>query len=225
MEDLKGHIAKTSGETIQGFWLLTEILDLHLDSFSKDRCLGFHLSDPESESLIDHWNNEKERILLVTDKTLWICKYDFIMLSCVQLQRIPLSSVYRICLGKFAFPGISLDKRQGEGLRIYWGSLEQQSLFSRWNPWSTEVPYATFTEHPMKYTSEKFLEICKLSGFTSKIVPAIQNAHKNSAGSGRGKGLMVLTEPILIETYTGLMSFIGNRNKLGYSLARGSIGF
>ncbi|XP_057162586.1 tumor protein p63-regulated gene 1 protein isoform X5 [Ursus arctos] len=75
MEDLKGHIAKTSGETIQGFWLLTE--------------------------------------------------------------------------------------RQGEGLRIYWGSLEQQSLFSRWNPWSTEVPYATFTEHPMKHTSEKFLEICK----------------------------------------------------------------
>nr|XP_044627226.1 tumor protein p63-regulated gene 1 protein isoform X5 [Equus asinus] len=139
MEDLKCHVTKTSGETIQGFWLLTE--------------------------------------------------------------------------------------RQGEGLRIYWGSPEQQSLLSRWNPWSTEVPYATFTEHPMKYTSEKFLETCKLSGFMSKLVPAIQNAHKNSTGSGRGKGLMVLTEPILIETYTGLMSFIGNRNKLGYSLARGSIGF
>lgn len=96
---------------------------------------------------------------------------------------------------------------------------------SRWNPWSTEVPYATFSEHPMKQTSEKFLEICKLSGFTSKLVPAIENAHKNSAGSGSGKELMVLTQPILIETYTGLMSFIGNRNKLGYSLARGSIGF
>ncbi|XP_062033511.1 tumor protein p63-regulated gene 1 protein isoform X3 [Lepus europaeus] len=139
MEDLKGHIAKTSGETIQGFWLLTE--------------------------------------------------------------------------------------RQGEGLRIYWGSPEDQSLLSRWNPWSTQVPYATFTEHPMKHTSEKFLEICKLSGFTSKLVPAIQNAHKNATGSSRGKGLVVLTEPIVIETYTGLMSFIGNRNKLGYSLARGSIGF
>ncbi|XP_066097732.1 tumor protein p63-regulated gene 1 protein isoform X1 [Saccopteryx bilineata] len=198
VEDLRGHIAKTSGETIQGFWLLTEI---------------------------DHWNNEKEKILLVTEKTLLICKYDFIMLSCVQLQQIPLSAIYRICLGKFAFPGISLDKRQGEGLRIYWGSPEQQSLLSRWNPWSTEVPYATFTEHPMRNTSEKFLKICKLSEFTSKLVPAIQNALKNSSGSGSGKGLMVLTEPILIETYMGLMSFIGNRNKLGYSLARGSIGF
>jgi hypothetical protein len=64
-----------------------------------------------------------------------------------------------------------------------------------------------------------------LSEFTSKLVPAIENAHKNSAGSGSGKELVVLTQPILIETYTGLMSFIGNRNKLGYSLARGSIGF
>ncbi|XP_066097733.1 tumor protein p63-regulated gene 1 protein isoform X2 [Saccopteryx bilineata] len=92
VEDLRGHIAKTSGETIQGFWLLTEI---------------------------DHWNNEKEKILLVTEKTLLICKYDFIMLSCVQLQQIPLSAIYRICLGKFAFPGISLDnKKQGAADRL-----------------------------------------------------------------------------------------------------------
>ncbi|XP_008837898.1 tumor protein p63-regulated gene 1 protein [Nannospalax galili] len=198
VEDLKGHITQTSGETIQGFWLLTEI---------------------------DHWNNEKEKVLLLTDKTLLICKYDFIMLSCVQVQHVPLSAVCRVCLGTFAFPRMSFDKRPGEGLRIYWGSAEEQSLLSRWNPWSTVVPYATFTEHPMQHTSEKFLEICKLSGFTSKLVPAIRNAHKNSTGSRRGTELMVLTQPILIETYTGLMSFIGNRNKLGYSLARGSIGF
>ncbi|XP_038605663.1 tumor protein p63-regulated gene 1 protein [Tachyglossus aculeatus] len=198
MEDLKRHVAGTTGETVQSFWLLTEV---------------------------DHWNNEKERIVAITDKTLLICKYDFIMLSCVQFQRIPLKYIDRICLGKFAFPGKSLDTRQGEGLRIYWGNTENQSVLSRWNPWSTEVPYATFTEHPMKYCNEKLREICKMSAFTAKLLPAVENAHKDTMGPRRGKGVIVLTEPILIETYTGIMSFIGNRNKLGYSLARGSVGF
>ncbi|XP_003766317.1 tumor protein p63-regulated gene 1 protein [Sarcophilus harrisii] len=198
IEDLKAHVAGTMDEVIRGFWLLTEV---------------------------DHWNNEKEKVVAITDNTLLICKYDFIMLSCVQFQRIPLSSICHICLGNFAFPGTSLDKRQGEGIRIFWGKSEDQSLWSRWNPWSTKVPYATFTEHPMKNSSEKFKEICKMSAFTAKLVPAVQNAHKTSSEPGRGKGVMVSTEPILIETYTGLMSFIGNRNKLGYSLARGSVGF
>ncbi|CAO2631451.1 Tumor protein p63-regulated gene 1 protein [Lemmus lemmus] len=83
VEDLKGRITQTFGETVQGFWLLTEI---------------------------DHWNNEKEKILMLTDKTLLICKYDFIMLSCVQMQQIPLSAISHIYLGKFAFPRMSLDK-------------------------------------------------------------------------------------------------------------------
>ncbi|XP_068939415.1 tumor protein p63-regulated gene 1 protein isoform X2 [Petaurus breviceps papuanus] len=197
-EDLENHVAKTMAEVVRGFWLLTEV---------------------------DHWNNEKERVVAITDNTLLICKYDFIMLSCVQFQRIPLSSIYHICLGKFAFPGTSLDKRQGEGIRVSWGESKEHPILSRWNPWSTEVPYATFTEHPMKNSSEKFSDICKMSAFTAKLVPAVQNAYETSSGSRRGKGVMVSTEPILIETYTGLMSFIGNRNKLGYSLARGSIGF
>ncbi|XP_020844709.1 tumor protein p63-regulated gene 1 protein [Phascolarctos cinereus] len=197
-QDLKNHVDETMGEAIQGFWLLTEV---------------------------DHWNNEKERVVAITDNTLLICKYDFIMLSCVQFQRIPLSSICHICLGKFVFPGASLDKRQGEGIRISWGKSEEQSLLSRWNPWSTEVPYATFIEHPMKNSSEKFSEICKMSAFIAKLVCAVQNAHKSSSRPGRGQEMMVSTEPILIQTYTGLMSFIGNCNKLGYSLARGSIGF
>ena len=84
----------------------------------------------------------------------------------------------------------------------------------RWCLWT----YSAFTNSVPSFPLQS-------SGFMSKLVPAIQNAHRNSTGSGRGKGLMVLTEPVLIETYTGLMSFTGNCNKLGYSLARGSVGF
>ncbi|XP_028347989.1 tumor protein p63-regulated gene 1 protein isoform X2 [Physeter macrocephalus] len=87
-----------------------------------------------------------------------------------------------------------LPGRQGEGLRIYWGSPEQQSLLSRWNPWSTEVPYATFTEHPVKYTSEKFLEICKAGLFPNDLRKDTMQHHQWSKSEKMrgGKYLLAL---------------------------------
>ncbi|KAL8188300.1 UNVERIFIED_CONTAM: Tumor protein p63-regulated protein 1 protein [Gekko kuhli] len=62
-----------------------------------------------------------------------------------------------------------------------------------------------------------------ISTFVSQLVPAVQNVRMKDPA--RTDGVRVEHEPLLIDTYTGLMSFIGNRNKLGYSLARGSVGF
>ncbi|XP_067417123.1 tumor protein p63-regulated gene 1 protein [Emydura macquarii macquarii] len=198
IEDLKIHAVKNSEETAQSFWLLTEI---------------------------DHWNNERERVMVITDTTLLVCKYDFIRLSCLEVQRIPLSNIDRLCVGQFTFPDRSLDKREGEGLRIYWDNLQEPSFLSRWNPWAMDIPYATFTEHPVKNYNERFSAICQMSAFTAELVQAVQTAQSKNPAPGRTNGVVVLNQPLLIDTYTGLMSFIGNRNKLGYSLARGSIGF
>ncbi|XP_065267317.1 tumor protein p63-regulated gene 1 protein [Emys orbicularis] len=198
IEDLKIHVVKNSGETAQSFWLLSEI---------------------------DHWNNERERVMVITDANLLVCKYDFIMLSCLQVQRIPLSYIDRICHGQFTFPERSLDKREGEGLRIYWDNLKEPSALSRWNPWATDIPYATFTEHPVKNSSERFSAICQMSEFAAQLVRAVQTAQSKNPAPGKTSGVVVLNQPLLIDTYMGFMSFIGNRNKLGYSLARGSVGF
>ncbi|XP_007444366.2 tumor protein p63-regulated gene 1 protein-like [Python bivittatus] len=83
MEDLKAHLVANKGETAHSFWLLTEI---------------------------DHWNIEKERIVVITDTALLVCKYDFIMLKCLEIQRIPLSYIEQICTGPFTFPERSLDR-------------------------------------------------------------------------------------------------------------------
>ncbi|XP_053315501.1 tumor protein p63-regulated gene 1 protein [Spea bombifrons] len=197
-EDLKNQVVTKEKETVNSAWLLVEV---------------------------DHWNNEKERVVLLTEKSLFICKYDFIMLCCQQIQKVPLNFIDRICTGPFSFPPKSLDKREGEGLRIYWDKLREPSFLSRWNPLSGDLPYTTFTEHPLKNCSEQFSNICLLSSFNNHLVDAVQAAHKADPVPGRANGALILNQPLLIETYVGVLSFIGNRNKLGYSLARGSVGF
>ncbi|XP_072264351.1 tumor protein p63-regulated gene 1 protein [Pyxicephalus adspersus] len=198
LEDLTNQILSKEKETVISAWLLAEV---------------------------DHWNNEKERVVLITDNNLFICKYDFIMLCCQQIHKVPLNYIERICSGPFIFPEKSLDKREGEGLRVHWDKLREIPFFSRWNPLSSDIPYTSFIDHPLKNYSEKFTSFCQLSSFTDHLIKAVQEAHKRNPVPGRANGALILNQPLLIETYVGLTSFIGNRNKLGYSLARGSVGF
>lgn len=174
---------------------------------------------------IDHWNNEKERLVLITEKSLLICKYDFIMLNCEQIQRIPLNLVDRITDGQFTFPPHSLLTREGEGVRVFWDKLREPSVASRWNPFASDYPYTTLTYHPVQNVNENFSKICELHSFKEQLGAAAQVAHRLDPVPGKANGVLLLDQPILIEAYVGLMSTLGNQNKLGYCLARGNVGF
>ncbi|KAI1889288.1 hypothetical protein AGOR_G00177620 [Albula goreensis] len=174
---------------------------------------------------VDHWNNEKERVVLITEKTLLVCKYDFMMLNCEQIQRVPLNYVDRVVHGSFSFPPRSLCTREGEGLRLYWDRQREPDFSSRWNPFATDYPFYTFTYHPVRDVNARFKELCEIKNFQDQLIQAAQKALAQRPVPGKANGVVVLNQPILIEAYVGLMSFIGNQNKLGYCLARGNIGF
>uniref|UniRef100_A0A674AA38 Uncharacterized protein n=1 Tax=Salmo trutta TaxID=8032 RepID=A0A674AA38_SALTR len=64
-----------------------------------------------------------------------------------------------------------------------------------------------------------------IQSFREQLMEAAQKAHLKTPVPGKANGVLVLNQPLLIEAYVGLMSYIGNKNKLGYSLARGNVGF
>ncbi|XP_028299961.1 tumor protein p63-regulated gene 1 protein isoform X2 [Gouania willdenowi] len=81
IKEVKAMVNKEVDGSVHSIWLMTEV---------------------------DHWNNEKERLVLITDNSLLVIKYDFIMFMCEQIQRIPLNYIDRIFHGTFSFPSASL---------------------------------------------------------------------------------------------------------------------
>ncbi|XP_062306652.1 tumor protein p63-regulated gene 1 protein [Osmerus eperlanus] len=198
VEDVKGLVDQQVDGRVLSTWLLAEV---------------------------DHWNNEKERLVLITEGSLLVCKYDFVMLNCDTIQRIPLNFVDRIAHGNFTFPPRSLISREGDGVRVFWDRLREPSFSSRWNPFSTDYPFSTFTSHPVRGNSDKLAALCHVQGFREQLAEAAREAHSKVPVPGKANGVLVLNQPLFIDATVGLMSIIGNQNKLGYCLARGNIGF
>lgn len=70
-----------------------------------------------------------------------------------------------------------------------------------------------------------YFSCTQIQNFREQLKDAAQKVHAMKPVPGKANGVLVLNQPIHIEAYVGLMSFLGNQNKLGYCMARGNIGF
>jgi len=57
---------------------------------------------------IDHWDMEKERLVLLTTKSILVVNFDFIRVAVTDFQRILLHNISGIQIGDLVYPAISV---------------------------------------------------------------------------------------------------------------------
>lgn len=57
---------------------------------------------------ISHWDHERERIVILTRKTIWIVKYDFIAMRILEKEKHELNKFDTIQRGPLTYPASSI---------------------------------------------------------------------------------------------------------------------
>lgn len=177
---------------------------------------------------INHWDTDKERLLLLTPKTLVIAKYDFIALKRLGYKKLPLDLVEQLHVGDLIYPNGSLiPDRNMRGARLMWKQEKPNSLSAKWNPFVDNVPFCTFTYHPLYFHKDSTVEGRKaffdLDIFIDKLcdIFAAMQARKTSEKDC----CAIYHKNIILENYVGVGSLIHNRNALGFFKVRGKFSF
>ncbi|KAJ3643798.1 hypothetical protein Zmor_026486 [Zophobas morio] len=144
-----------------------------------------------------------------------------------------LSSVLETCLvSKWSQTDKQLNffrpsNRNTKGVRLVWNKNKPYNFSSYWNPFNDDIPFCTFTYHPLFFhkdcVDEKLKNLYCLEAFVEKLSKAVADLPRNNEIS---KEPCVMEEKdIVLQTYVGIGSIIHNRNALGFFKVRGKFSF
>jgi len=194
------HVQKVAEESIvqpadghfEGLWILTEI---------------------------DHWNNNHEKVVILTEKNLILVKYDFITKKIKFQDRVILKNIQKIQLGEIIFPPKSIMKPRNQvGIRIVFGSVESLGFMEKWNPMSTKIPYVTFTDHPLaKAAGDVDIPHYCMEKFATHLEKRLSSENSDVK--------VDRSLPIVVECYGNVASVIFNQSSLGFSKERNGVNF
>ncbi|KAJ7394477.1 identical protein binding [Desmophyllum pertusum] len=199
-----------------------------------------YLDDSDGEFLsswllseIDHWDHEKERIILITEKSLCLVKYNFIGLKVDEMKKMPLIKCDKIQVGRFVYPkntmmmitgyGENSPRCKQSGVRIFL-SHHGPSFFQTWNPWSS-MPYLSFASHVQSMFVDSPPDISQHGLFTKALIQAITEAREAESNQERLDSFEVVEGELEINVYVGLTAMVYNQSKLGFCKDRGNVFF
>ncbi|XP_066989328.1 tumor protein p63-regulated gene 1-like protein isoform X1 [Macrobrachium rosenbergii] len=246
------------------------------------------LTDPELDGAIkgawllteiNHWDIEKERVVVLCELSLLVIKYDFIALRYVDYTRIYLNSLEHLQVGELTYPSHSLvprisgiaggvvtvirscllsrlqntiatlssrgagtssasDKgepdshfslsavsfeprtRNMQGFRVTWNTGHEVSFAQKWNPWSRDIPYTTFTSHPLYWYTGCENSTYDAKSLSKEIKLAVEELQDRPDAVAT---CIVSQSPIVIENYVGIASLLHNATELGFFKLRGKV--
>uniref|UniRef100_A0A1L8DAI0 Putative tumor protein n=1 Tax=Nyssomyia neivai TaxID=330878 RepID=A0A1L8DAI0_9DIPT len=188
---------------------------------------------------ISHWDHERERIVILTTKALYIIKFDFIALRILKKERVLLNRVDTIIRGKLTYPtGSFVPDRNEMGVRLMWNKGQVLPASTSWNPFANDIPWKTFTNHPIHGYQDQYNSL-------PSIREEIEATRKNYSVENLHQVLLQLINdpqptiesaninynckleegPIEMENYFGLGAVFHNKNNLGFFKVRGKFSF
>ncbi|XP_050345431.1 tumor protein p63-regulated gene 1-like protein isoform X2 [Nymphalis io] len=166
------------------------------------------------------WDNEKERIVLLTSRLVMTIKYDFIAMKQLDFKKTYLDDLDTIVIGELVYPPSSLvPERNLRGVRLMWNKGEPLPMKTVWNPFSQDVPFLTFASHPIYWHKDGGLEersTYDMELFAQKLQRAVENMTSPCC---------IHHSPIVIQSYVGLTSLLHNKTSMGFFKVRGKFSF
>ncbi|XP_061712688.1 tumor protein p63-regulated gene 1-like protein isoform X5 [Cydia pomonella] len=167
------------------------------------------------------WDNEKERIVLLTSRLVMTIKYDFIAMKQLDFKKTYLDDLDTIVIGELVYPPSSLvPERNLRGVRLMWNKGEPLPLKMAWNPFSQDVPFITFASHPIYWHKDDEVEersTYDMETFAQKLQRAVEAMASSSC--------CIHHAPIVIQSYVGVTSMLHNKTSMGFFKVRGKFSF
>lgn len=125
---------------------------------------------------------------------------------------------------------IICSSRTGKGLKVFWGKEENVGLITRWNPFTSAIPYTIFTSHVLVRkgrTDDPRLKIENVIPELERAVEDLRRAHASQQQEGEASAshaeFRVKQGDIIFNTYFGLSALVHNQSNLGFFKRRGAV--
>ncbi|KAL8571073.1 hypothetical protein ACOMHN_010534 [Nucella lapillus] len=173
---------------------------------------------------IDHWDMEREKIVLLTANSMFTVKYNFITQTLLEYRRVMLHIIDTILVGDFKYPpnSVMFDRQHG-GIQLRWTQGTELTFGQRWNPWCTDIPWITLSHHPVIYNpKENETATFNVDEFYESLLQATSKVFEIRRPNEK---VNIVEGPIMIDSYLSVPALVYNQSAMGFFRDRNGMCF